>query len=336
MKKKLNAILLILVGAVISVLLLVFSNPSKQSKDDTIFKAVTIAGKLKLIKDSSTEHQYSVIKEYEGSIYAITWDENFKNILYQFNKESLQVEKEFKLSPDILTFKIDDYFIFKDSIIILNKDLNEILTMNRNFQTTRKFKFPTYGSRIIVKNNKILYSDWDDSFKLYYKHINNNVVSADLKIDDVLISEYGSGIIYDGYFSQNEVYAVALPYSANKAIVFDQHLNYLKKIQLRYEDLDFQFVKASNGDVYPSPNNLNPNLSGFVDADSLLYVLMTQSVQFDTKDKCFIDVYSIETGKYLHSFHVPDLNGSAPRSFIKQGNQFVILYDKNIAIFKIL
>lgn len=335
MKNKIKVVLLIILGSCISVVILVITSSNKEESRGVIFKSANIIGNLQLEKETELDRRYSVMKSYGNSIYFVSWEQGARNKLFRFNQSTLLPEKEYSLATDRSQFKIDNYEIFDDSIVILNKDGNKLETFDNNFKKRRALAFPQYCSRMVISNGKILYSDWDDSFNMYYRHIKDYNFTNNLEINADFMKEYGSGIIYDGFFYQNNKYVVQIPYAANKIIVFDENLNYQKSVFLRYNDLGFNFVKASNGDTYPSPTNLIPNLAGDITLDNKLYLLMTEATQFDKYNKCFIDIYSLNNGDYLGSYPVPDLHGSAPRHILVEGNKFIILYDKHLAVYKI-
>jgi hypothetical protein len=127
-----------------------------------------------------------------------------------------------------------------------------------------------------------------------------------------------------------------LPYSTNRIYVFDNEFNYKKKLDLIYNPTDFNFRYTNKkADLMVDPNNLNPNLYGYLDENDLFYILTDQSTKWNKTNQCFIDIYDINNNNYISSIKIDDYNNSKPRSILIHNNKLYVLFEENLNIYNI-
>lgn len=337
MNKKITIILLIFVSSLTVVMLLItFSQKNKDS-----FKLSTernFEGTLKLEKSINLTDRLSVMKPYDEKLYFVSWANNLKSKLFSFNLNNLNFEKEINIPVPNDSILIDNYFLDDNKKIITNKIKGSIITLDDNYKIINEFTYPKRYSRMAKSKDQILVSGWDDNYKIYFEKFDLKTKAIQkVQVNDSYMREYdNTGITLDGSYYANKNYIVNLPYSVNRAFVFNKDLQFEGKIDLIYKKLDFKYRTASGGNVYPDPNNLNPNLSGFIDDNNLFYVLVNQASKFELENKCFIDIYDIKTNTYVKSYKIGDYNGSKPRHIVIKNSKLYILFEQNINIYNFI
>lgn len=284
------------------------------------------------------DKKYSVMKLVENNLFFVSWkEESDKRKIFKYSLQNYSFDKEINLSTKKDSILIDNYFIKKDSIIIFNKIKKSIIILNKDLIKISEKKYPKQFSRATNFGKNILISGWNDKFEIYFEKLDlkNNSI-AKVVFDDKYSTEYeNTGITLDGFYYDNNNYYVNLPYSINRAFIFNNKFENISKLDLIYNKLDYAYRKSSKGDVFPDPNNLNPNLSGFLDKKNYFYILTDTSTKFDNFNKCYIDIYNLLENKYIKSIQIKDYLGSKPRHFVYRNNEFIVLYDKNLIFYKI-
>lgn len=205
-----------------------------------------------------------------------------------------------------------------------------------NGKKISEYFFPFSVNRIskLDESNYII-SGWEDNnenYPIYFKIYNSKENTIRNIIFDVPNFEkysYMSGLILDGMYFGNENYFVNLPYSINKSLVFNEHGKFEKELDLIYKEIDFKFRNATNGEVYASPHNIDPNISGYLNSNNVFYLLSQ-----DEYRNYFVDLYNIEENKYLNSFTIKEKENK-PRYIFVSDNMLYILFTKDLIIYNI-
>jgi hypothetical protein len=188
------------------------------------------------------------------------------------------------------------------------------------------------------RNSKLLVSGWDENYKIFFEKY-DLVTKAISKLDvnDNYLSDYdNTGIALDGMYYDNQNYTIMLPYSINRAFVFDNEYNFKRKLDLIFNKTAFNFrYTEDKKELMVDPNNLNPNLSGYLGANNMMYVLTDMSTKWNNRDQCYIDIYNVNENQYNASLKINDYNNSKPRSIVVNEDKVYVLFEENLNIYSI-
>ena len=282
---------------------------------------------IELVKSVKTENKLSLIKYFKHKLYFVSWTKNNQGKLFNIDIDSLDVINEFSFNNTSDSLLIGNYFLTKDTVYLFNKMKNSIILTNLNSEKLGEYTYPKRFSRIEKSNNNFLISGWDENFNIYFDKFNLNTKNiTPIDFNDEYLSYYDmNGIALDGFYHSNEDYIIMLPYSVNRIFLFNKNLNFIKSMDLIYEKNEFKFRKSDNGDIYIDPNNLDPNLWCSLHGN-LLFVMSDFSTKWDNKDKCYIDIYKINSGQYFKSIKINDFKGSKPKYLLVKDNKLFILF----------
>lgn len=293
---------------------------------------------IKLEKTILLDKKLSLMKYNNNLLYFVSWTDNNQGKLFSFNLKNYKFEKEIDLNPKLESLIINSYYIEGENISFFNKANKSII----NFDPKTKLRSTTIldenFSRISKRNSDLLVSGWDDDYNIYFEKYNiKTKIASKINIQDDYFSMYeNSGISLDGIYYENEKYTIMLPYSINRVYIFNNESNYIKKLDLIYNPTTFKFRHTKDkSDLMVNPNNLNPNLCGYLDEKDMFYILTDQSTKWNKINQCYIDIYDINNNKYVNSIKIDDFNNSAPRSILINKNKLYVLFEENLNIYNI-
>jgi len=127
----------------------------------------------------------------------------------------------------------------------------------------------------------------------------------------------------------------------NECIVMDTNLEVVSRFHtidtFRRAHIKVADVKSKNYSTLASPP-AKINVNSCVDGN-LLFVqsalLAENENKLEFQKGCTIDVYNIEKGTYLFSFHLPARNEHLPASFIRVGDYFAAIYDNHLILYEL-
>jgi hypothetical protein len=187
--------------------------------------------------------------------------------------------------------------------------------------------------------DNVLFSGWDKNYNIFFENysVKSKKIQPNKFEDNYFLKYENSGISLDGFYYRNDNHVIMLPYAINRVYTFDKNLKYNGKIDLIYGELDFKFRKSEKEDLFIDPSNLNPNIAGYIDDNDKLYILTDHSTKWDKSNKCFIDIYNLNTKKYEKSLKIDDYNNSKPRfiAIDNSNNKLYVLFDENLNSYKL-
>ncbi len=335
MKKKFLLLAVLCILSILIISLIFFSNKTVSEIEYSQDRVITSNSPLKNSNNFVFKNELSLMKIYNDKLYFVSWTENNYNKIFYSHVDSISNIHEIELEIDKEKIIIGEFFIHDSVIEVFNKKNYTLLEFNLKGVKKSEIKLPFDISRISkIDSTEYIISGWEKNnkrFPIYYKGYNaKQNITVDISLDDPYFKEYSymSGLILDGMYFTNEEYSLSLPYSVSRAFVFNEKIKYQKSLDLIYKKIDFKFRNASNGDVYASPQNINPNISGFLNSSNIFYLLA-----HDGKKNYFIDLYNIEENEYLKSYSLA--NTKEPRFIAMFENQLFILYRKELEIFNI-
>ncbi|WP_124019569.1 hypothetical protein [Flavobacterium sp. HTF] len=293
---------------------------------------------LKLEKSISLDKKLSLMKFKNNHLYFLSWTDNNQGKLFSLDLVDNNFDPEIDLTDNLESFIINNYFIENGKISYIIKADKSL----RSYDLQSKLKSAAFYkknfARVSKRNSKMLVSGWDNNYKIFFEKYDlqtKEVVKLD--IDDDYLSEYNNtGIALDGVYYDNERNSVMLPYSINRAYVFDNKYNYRGKVDLIFNKIAFNFrYSQDKKELMVDPNNLNPNLSGYLSQNDIFYVLTDQSTKWNNMNQCYIDSYEVNKNEYLSSFKIDDYNNSKPRSIVINGDKVYVLFEENLNIYSI-
>lgn len=330
-KSKLYKLLGILALAI--VILLTIFLLGKNDKILELNQTRILSDNLKLLETIDAGKKVSLIKEFNDSIYFVSWSKNNQGILF-----NLITNKENNLNVHTDSLLIGDYFIETDNnLVVHNKLKNELLKIDASGKLYNFEKMPIRISRLYKNDSIYLLTDWDKNYKFRrfkFNPINNNLKPLEFK--DEYFNEYDlSGIALDGFFYDNEHFIVNLPFSLNCAYVFNKSFDLVKRVDFIYNKNEFNYQVTSQGQLVLDSNNIHPNLSGAVDSRKL-YVLVDAGTTSKRGNKYYIDIYNIESGQYIESYEVEKFNGNKPSYFIIKENHMYLSFGEYVNKYQLL
>ena len=336
MKKKIIVILSIILFSIL--LMLFFIQNNKNNIQLKLNTERIIEDSLVLDKTFKLDKKLSVMKLVSNDLYFVSWTKNNQGKLFKYNINNNFSYKEINLNQKEDTLMIIGSYVVKgDTIYYHDKIKNSIVKSMSNGKILKSYKYPKQFSRTTKVNNHFIVSGWDDKYNIYFDKFNfetENISKISLN-DDYLNQYKNNGITLDGVYYSNENFTAMLPYSVNRLFLFNNDFIYKGKIDLIYGKLDFNYRDTEDKSIYIDPNNLNPNLSCFIDDSNFIYILTDHSTQWSNSNKCFIDVYNLTTKKYVKSYKINDFDSSKPRHIIKYKSKIIVLFEKDINIYKI-
>ena len=102
-----------------------------------------------------------------------------------------------------------------------------------------------------------------------------------------------------------------------------------KRIDFIYKKNEFNYQVTSQDQLVLDSNNIHPNLSGAIDSKNL-YVLVDAGTTSEHSDKYYIDVYKIETGKYIESYEIEKFNRIKPSYFLIKDRQMYLSFGESV------
>ena len=337
MKSKYLKIIIIMVISIISIFIFFIINQSKNklklNTERKIQKTLILDNSIKLDK------RLSVMKLYQNRLFFVSWTKDNQGKIFRFNLSNNKFEKEINFNKIGGKLLIETYFIENDSIIFYNQLNNSMVFSDFNAKKINEVIYPKRFSRLIKFEDNVLFSGWDKNYNIFFE--NYNIKSKEIqpnKFEDDYFSKYeNSGISLDGFYYKNSNHVIMLPYAINRVYTFDKHLKYNGKIDLIYGELDFKFRKSEKADLFIDPSNLSPNIAGYIDDNDKLYILTDHSTKWDKSNKCFIDIYNLNTKKYEKSLKIDDYNNSKPRfiAIDNLNNKLYVLFDENLNSYKL-
>ena len=237
------------------------------------------------------------------------------NKYYWVHDYSKQMVKKFNLSNDTM--------IENHKLMTIN---NIILDGNDNFYIP-KINFTTKNFHISKLNIKS---------KEFCAEINiNRLVGLDSKQAPLSYSDY----IFEGDFCKNSKGQI-LYYCYNAGISFlintnNDSVSVIKDVR----QLPIPKAYLKNKEVHLAPKNM-VCLSGALD-EKYMYLLTTKTqpkgLNSLRNNTFYIDIYNIETFKYLKSFELPKFKDEEiPFKIAKKDNNLIVAYeDSNVGIYKI-
>ncbi|MAU14358.1 MAG: hypothetical protein CMH46_02325 [Muricauda sp.] len=321
--KILNIIgVLIIASAALSIIFIL-------GKNDKILetKVKRELGELKFIESINTGKKVSLVKQFNDSIYFISWSKSGQGKLFQLSNNK---EIDFNRYTDSLL--IGDYFISKNNTFtIYNKLKNDLLQINSDDKLLYKSNAPIRLSRLFKKDYIYFITDWDENYR--FRRFKFNFEDNDLEqleFNDSYLNEYElSGIALDGFFYHNDDYILNLPFSLNCAYLYDKDFNLIKRIDFIYKKNEFNYQVTPEGQLILDSNNIHPNLSGAVDASNL-YVLIDAGTTSKNNYNFLIDVYNIESGEYIRSYEIEKYRGDKPSYFVIKNSQLYLSFGSYI------
>jgi hypothetical protein len=335
MVKKTKAVLLIILVSFLLVFILVLFNKKDKVVETSVNRVVST--KLELVKSIDLGHNLSVMKKHNDELFFISWNEGEYSRIFRFDMKSNRMKKEIKINIPDDSILMDNYFVSDHEIFGVNKLKGSILEFDYSGAVINEFKYPKRFSRMAKSNDCFLVSGWDEEFNLYHEKLNflNKTISK-VNFKDSYTSKYKiNGIALDGFYYQGENLIVNMPYSVNRVFVFDTSLTYKGKMDLIYKPTDYKVRINGKGEIFPDPNNINPNVGGHVDEKNIFYCLTNETTKWGDEKNSFIDLYDLNTLEYLKSFKVSDHKGFKPRQIVVSGNLLYVLFETTLNIYKI-
>lgn len=291
---------------------------------------------LKKYSTYKFDYELSLMRNYEGKLFFVSWSKENYNKIFYCNIESISEIKSIELEFGDDEIIIGEFFLQDSFIEVFNALNSSFSKFDMNGKKISEYFFPFSVNRIskLDESNYII-SGWEDNnenYPIYFKIYNSKENTIRNIIFDVPNFEkysYMSGLILDGMYFGNENYFVNLPYSINKSLVFNEHGKFEKELDLIYKEIDFKFRNATNGEVYASPHNIDPNISGYLNSNNVFYLLSQ-----DEYRNYFVDLYNIEENKYLNSFTIKEKENK-PRYIFVSDNMLYILFTKDLIIYNI-
>lgn len=336
MKSKIFKISIILGISILSIFAFYLLNKddSKLSlNQERIFKH-----SINLEKSIPLDKKLSLMKYNNNQLYFVSWTDNNQGKLFSLNLQNYKFEPEVDLNPELESIIINNYYIENGNISYINKASKSIISFDPKSKLKSTTIYNKNFSRISKTGSNLLVSGWDDNYNMYFEKYNiKTKATSEVKVQDNYFSEYkNNGIALDGVYYENEKYTILLPYAINRAYIFDHDFNYNRKLDLIFDKTAFKFrYTKDKSDLMVDPNNLNPNLSGFLDKNDLFYILTDQSTKWNNRNQCYIDIYDVNNDKYLNSIKIGDYNNSKPRSILINNNKLYVLFEENLNIYNI-
>lgn len=316
--------------------MLFFIQNNKNKKQLELNTERNIEKQLTLEEVLKVDKRLSVMRVVSDNLYFVSWSKGNEGKLFDYSLSPLSYIREIDLNIDNdPSMIIGIYNIDGDTLYFHDKMKNSIVKAlyNKEVKIEEVYKYPKQFQRMSDNsNNSFIVSGWNKDYEVYFDRFDyktKKITNIDVK--DQYIDVYdNSGITLDGVYYSNEKYSVLLPYGVNRVYLFDRNFSYKGKMNLIYGKLDFEYRDSNNEEIYVDPNNLYPNLSAFVDKENKLYILTDHSTQWDSSNKCFIDVYNLDNRKYIESYKIDDYEGSKPRHIVKYKDYIIVLFENTI------
>lgn len=336
MKSKILKILLVIGISVLCIFAFYLSN-----KDDsklTLNKDRVFKDTIKLEKSILLDKKLSLMKYKDSRLYFVSWTDDNQGKLFSLNLQNNTFNPEIDLSDNLESIIINNYYIENEKISYIVKADKSIRTYDLKSKLKNKVFYNKNFSRASKRNSQLLISGWDDNYKIFFEKYDLVTKSINkLDVDDNYLSEYdNTGIALDGVYYDNQNCTIMLPYSINRAFVFDNEYNFKGKLDLIFNKTAFNFRYAEDKkELMVDPNNLNPNLSGYLGVNNKMYVLTDMSTKWNNRNQCYIDIYDVNENEYNTSLKINDYNNSKPRSIIVNADKVYVLFEDNLNIYSI-
>ncbi len=125
-----------------------------------------------------------------------------------------------------------------------------------------------------------------------------------------------------------------MPFYNSRIITYDQQQNTVSLITSIDKSPVKDYSIATNEGRALSSKAVKVNRKGCAD-DHWLYILSYARCKDDPEDNDIIDVYDINTGKYLHSFVLPDFKKEEVNALTCTGKKLIAGNKNNIIIYDI-
>ncbi|MCF8328710.1 MAG: hypothetical protein K9I37_00080 [Crocinitomicaceae bacterium] len=335
MKKTIIYLLIGIVSA-FSIIALLVKSSNKKNKIELVQKR-NINKQLVLIKSIKFENILGMMKKTKNDITFACFDNVDGNSIFYFDTIRKKIRKKIELNIPIEKIVVDNYFYSKHGLFIVNSINGTLLKISSDGNIIEKFTYPKKFFRVDNRDDLFLISGWDKNFNLFHEKFNFSLkkISKIVFEDDYLKKYKSNGIALDGAYFSNDYFTVNMPYSVNRIYIFNENFNYTNKMDLIYNPITFKIRNGEDGNIYPDPNNLNPNKHAYLDSTNIFYCLLNESTKWDKSNKCYIDIYDLKNKKYKESIKVVDFANSEPREIIVAGNRIYILFKSSLNIYLI-
>lgn len=335
MKKTIIYLLIAIVSA-FSIIALLVKSSNRENKIELVQER-NINKQLVLIKSIKFENMLGMMKKTRNDIAFACYDNVDRNSIFYFDTITKKIRKKIELNIPIEEIVVDNYFYSKNGLFIVNSIDGTFLKISEDGNVTEKFKYPKKFFRVDNRDDLFLISGWDKNFNLFHEKFNFSLkkISKIAFEDDYLKKYKSNGIALDGAYYSNDNFIVNMPYSVNRIYIFNKSLEYTNKMDFIYNPVTFKIRNGENGNIYPDPNNLNPNKHAYLDSNNIFYCLLSESTKWDKSNKCFIDIYDLKNKKYKESIKVVDFENSEPREIIVDGDRIYILFKTSLNIYSI-
>lgn len=333
--KKIYSIILIAIVAIIAISILTINSYEDYSKKINMI-GERIFNK-ELIEKESFEIDKSLVlmEKFDQSLYFSSWSDA---VIYRYNINNGEFIEQIgnKGEGPKENLLISGYEVNDSSYFTIDDRKYSLQHVSLEDSLIYFYKHPKRIIRAVKMKNKYLFLDWDSDYNIILDKFNLSDESIDrVSIDDaeVLETKY-SGLVYDGFFINNDKYATYISYSNDKIICFNNNLDYIKSMDMIYEVPDSKWEVLADGNLYPSEDNLTPTKDAYLDRNNNLYIL-SKLTDLNDSDNRIIDVYNVDESKYLYSLNTNKIDGSYPEEILVSNNLLYALYPKSIVIFSI-
>lgn len=218
--------------------------------------------------------------------------------------------------------------------------LNDSTLGDAAFMKTKQLfvqSVPLSPSTVVVRTFDSLQSK--QIFQKVYS-LNGEVLAEEEVFENQTDRGFGTGGILR--FDETSNLLVYVQSYQNQFIILDTNL----VVAHRFNTIDTTFTNDvsitqaridGREKLVPAKARINVNKNAFV-SNGLLFIAAGLRADNETLDafnnNSAIDIYQINNGKYLGSFYIPSMNTEKMKDFMIKGDTLVVLYKKNIAIFK--
>lgn len=336
MRKKITAIIFIIILSLVVIGILLFINSIHKNKVEFLGKRTFI--EKKIIKSIPLHQKYSFLKIYDDDIYMISWEEGYTGKLFRHN--SHKISTVYNLGDVKKELSIADYFIIKEkgkpSYYFLSGDGTTLIGANEK-GIFLDFQFSMPAQRIYLKDkeNVMIYT-WNTHHYIpeFYTYNLATHIHQKLKIDPKIIQNIKyPAVTLDGIISNNSKQIIFTSFGQNQVLLFDKDFKYTGNFHLNIKNPEFKYIENKDHTPIIDPNNIYPNIWTDSDED-YLYVLTNDEGKLKSTSIYYIDKYSLSTHKYINSMRLVLGRNDYAKEIKVSNNKIYVLSNNNITVYE--
>lgn len=331
-----------MIAAVLTMLLLVLTTETPNDHKNGFARKWGNAKPILINQESGFESSIKVCGATDQQIYLTGVTAGKLWVLD--NKLKVKDSIVLKLSYDKRVTRTNELIVDGQLVKIALNNRSEILNYSpddKKLLHTVKLEAPLFSRIALMTNGELVIRAFSkERNKQVFQTVNG--AGKLLQENTVLNTEKDAGLATDGYLrydaSSDKIYYIQA--YQNRFFAMDRNL----KVLFSAKTVDTTNANTMNPKLFDQ-NALksasairNVNLDAYA-AGGKVYVLSglkaDNEKDIDFKNNAVIDVYNGTDGKYLSSFHIPNVKDQKIRSFRVMGNTALVVYKGTVAKYKL-